>query len=285
MQARSSDERASEHYFFHDIDHSTVHVPLEIFMSIRSHWRKEKMHEVKSADYYVIELVIAGSMRFMQAGREHIVNPGGVFMPKKGMHYAYKTGPAGYVLKRALLMRGPYVDEFLSYTGFDGADVIQLPMAALVKVKRYMRECDSLMMKEPPGFVLDLASVGMRLLLEIRNHTKVPVPEAIDASIRYMQKNCDRNVVSEELAEVAKLSVPHFNRLFRKATGRSPMDYFLTLRIGRAKRLLESTSMRIKEIAFQLGYDNPLYFTTIFTRRESMSPHAYRQKYSGVHRH
>jgi transcriptional regulator GlxA family with amidase domain len=124
----------------------------------------------------------------------------------------------------------------------------------------------------------------MRLLMEIGNNTSSPVPEAVTAAIQYMQKNCDRSITSEELADVAKLSVPHFNRVFRSATGRSPMDHFLSLRLGRGKRLLESTSMRIKEIAFQLGYDNPLYFTTIFSRRESMSPHAYRLKYSGAHR-
>jgi AraC-like DNA-binding protein len=68
------------------------------------------------------------------------------------------------------------------------------------------------------------------------------------------------------------MSESHLSKIFRQKTGTSPIDYFIDLKMQEAIRLLSNKSLRIKEVAFELGYDDPYYFTRIFTKQIGISP-------------
>lgn len=70
-----------------------------------------------------------------------------------------------------------------------------------------------------------------------------------------------------------------FRKRFKKMTGFSPKQYFLMLKIGRAKELLLGQNERIKNIANNLGFDDPYYFSRLFRRKEGVSPRAYRHRH------
>jgi AraC-like DNA-binding protein len=80
------------------------------------------------------------------------------------------------------------------------------------------------------------------------------------------------------LAQISGLSVPHFFRRFRKATGSSPMDWLRRERMNHAKRRLTESRDRIREIAEQVGYGDPLYFSRDFKKLVGMSPKHYRER-------
>ena len=65
--------------------------------------------------------------------------------------------------------------------------------------------------------------------------------------------------------------------LFKREVGVSVWNYLTQLRMERAKKLLEETDLRSYEIAFQVGYDNPSYFSRIFKKYEQMTPNEYRE--------
>ena len=73
------------------------------------------------------------------------------------------------------------------------------------------------------------------------------------------------------------MSVSWFLRNFKQVTGKSPMQYILNIRINNAVSLLESTDYNVTEIATIIGYDNPLYFSRIFTKQKGVSPSAFRK--------
>mgnify|MGYP004481887437 FL=1 len=54
------------------------------------------------------------------------------------------------------------------------------------------------------------------------------------------------------------------------------MQYIISLRIANAKMLLETTDYSIKEIGCIVGYDNPLYFSRLFSKYTGISPAKYR---------
>ena len=60
--------------------------------------------------------------------------------------------------------------------------------------------------------------------------------------------------------------------------GYSPLAYQTRLRIERAKDLLRNTSLRVSEIAAQIGYQNPMYFSSTFKKHTGMTPLEYRDK-------
>ncbi len=80
----------------------------------------------------------------------------------------------------------------------------------------------------------------------------------------------------DELAEKAGLSKYYFCRRFKKITGRTPWEVLCERRLERAKELLLSTKMSIKQIAHQLGFESADYFSRKFQAFSGFKPSAYR---------
>ena len=59
----------------------------------------------------------------------------------------------------------------------------------------------------------------------------------------------------------------------------SPIDYLIKKRLEIARYFLLNTSYPVAEIAKQIGYDNPLYFSSLFKKNMGVSPTEYRKTY------
>lgn len=94
----------------------------------------------------------------------------------------------------------------------------------------------------------------------------------VDLAIIFMQKNINRTIKISDISNHVKLSESHLNKIFRNKTGSSPMDYFINLKMQEAIRLLINQSLKIKEVAYRLGYKDQYYFTRIFTKHIGSSP-------------
>jgi AraC-like DNA-binding protein len=91
-----------------------------------------------------------------------------------------------------------------------------------------------------------------------------------------MKEHLDKPLRAATLANVAKMSLPHYFVTFKRCTGSTPIDYFIRLRMDRARELLATTSCSVKEIAGVLGYDDPLYFSRVFKAVNQITPTQYR---------
>ncbi|QYM79425.1 helix-turn-helix domain-containing protein [Horticoccus luteus] len=78
------------------------------------------------------------------------------------------------------------------------------------------------------------------------------------------------------LARHSGLSPSRFTHLFQHETGATPQRYLELRRLGRARELLQFTQAPIAEIARQVGYENPFYFTLRFKRLTGQNPRAWR---------
>jgi len=68
----------------------------------------------------------------------------------------------------------------------------------------------------------------------------------------------------------------YFNQVFRKTFGVPPMRYLEQQRLRRAKELIAGTDRTMTEIAFEVGYSDPYYFSRAFRRLTGMPPSVYR---------
>lgn len=84
----------------------------------------------------------------------------------------------------------------------------------------------------------------------------------------------------DELATEAGVSKFHFTRLFRAATGRSPVAFLFDLRMEAARDLLLGTGASVQEVAARCGFARAASFGTAFTRRFGLSPTAFRARRS-----
>ena len=98
----------------------------------------------------------------------------------------------------------------------------------------------------------------------------------IERCVDYMAQHLDKPLQVATLAAQANISPSHFFALFKRQIGSAPMDYFTRLRMQRARQLLECTSLSVKEIASDLGYDDPFYFSRVFKSVNRVPPSGYR---------
>jgi AraC-like DNA-binding protein len=82
-----------------------------------------------------------------------------------------------------------------------------------------------------------------------------------------------------QYASRMSISSVYLNEAVKKTTGLAVSDCIRNEIVIQAKRLLFYTSMSVKEIALELGYDDYAYFTRLFTRASALSPTQFRKKY------
>jgi AraC family transcriptional regulator len=86
-----------------------------------------------------------------------------------------------------------------------------------------------------------------------------------------------QDITVREMATVAFLSPFHFSRCFRQAVGMPPHRYLRTQRVERAKGLLSTTDIPLREIARIVGYRTQAHFTHVFRNTAGVTPGAFRQ--------
>nr|WP_236018799.1 AraC family transcriptional regulator [Hymenobacter sp. BT559] len=88
------------------------------------------------------------------------------------------------------------------------------------------------------------------------------------------------NLSIEELAALCSLSSSAFKRAFKKLYNDNPTNYFIQEKLKKAKELLSLSDLSIGEVAYQAGFNDPLYFTRLFKKKEGLPPSAYRAQYA-----
>lgn len=90
-------------------------------------------------------------------------------------------------------------------------------------------------------------------------------------------KECYRQEISmEQAADYVNLSPFYFSKLFKKHVGETFIDYLTRLRIEEAKELIIRELLSLKEICYEVGYNDPNYFSRVFKKVTGMSPTDYR---------
>ena len=104
--------------------------------------------------------------------------------------------------------------------------------------------------------------------------------QRVRAAIAFMNTNLQRRLIPIEIAESVRLSPTHLRRLFKTETDASLARYLRELRLQRAKHLLETTFLSVKEVASSVGITGVSHFVRNFKRAYGLRP----SEYAGRHR-
>ncbi len=116
-----------------------------------------------------------------------------------------------------------------------------------------------------------------RQRMPIRVRVGVHHPKLITA-IELMEANIEEPLSQEMLARYIGLSRRQLERLFRKHLGRTPAQYYLELRLERARHLLYQTDMPIMNIACACGFVSASHFSTCYRQMYGRTPRAERSQ-------
>lgn len=144
-------------------------------------------------------------------------------------------------------------------------------MQNLIK-NRQRAFCDKV---ESRGIVFQLLSRFFK-----QGQSKIEMEDnRIAKTILYIRKHLNEAIELEKLAEISCLSKDHFIRLFKKELGTTPLQYINQKKIEKAQLLLITEKLAVKEIAFQLAFDDYSYFNRLFKKTTGVTPQEYRRLY------
>lgn len=129
--------------------------------------------------------------------------------------------------------------------------------------------------------LLDLLCIQL-----LREHAAFPLHELpggiglrlaqVQRVTEYMKAHLDEAIGLQELADLLGLSRFHFCTAFRKATGFTPHQWLVRIRMERARELLANSRLTITEIALAVGYQTPSSFAQAFRAAIGITPTGYR---------
>jgi len=92
----------------------------------------------------------------------------------------------------------------------------------------------------------------------------------------YVRAHLAERISIETLAELVELSPFHFSRVFKQATGMTPLQFVTRERMLQAQQLIRETSRNLIEIALEVGYTSPSHFAQVFRQTVGMAPTQFR---------
>lgn len=233
-------------------------------------------------DYQVI-YIAAGVAHFYFNGKERILGAGNtiLYRPYEMQNYVYypedKTEVywvhfTGSGVERLLEFGNVKEGDNVFYTGTspDYQWLFRRIIQELQQCEPHYEEIISLLLKDI-------------FYLVLRNYEKELAPDnkiqkEVSTAAHYFNANYNKNISIDDYAASRYISPCWFIRNFKQYMGITPMQYIISIRISNAQSLLENTDYNIKEVAEIVGYDNPLYFSRIFTKQVGMSPKEYKKK-------
>lgn len=110
----------------------------------------------------------------------------------------------------------------------------------------------------------------------ITRRKKVSASEEIEKVRKYLECHCTKAIRIGDVAKIFYMSPTYLTMVFKRQYKMSPKEYLMTKKIEKACELLHSTNQTVKEIAYQVGYENQLEFSKIFKKHTGKSPTEYR---------
>lgn len=106
--------------------------------------------------------------------------------------------------------------------------------------------------------------------------------ERINKVFEFVANNFKKNILLDEVAEVASMSKTAFCRYFKLRSLKTFLEYLNEVRVNYACKLLIEGHMSISEISYECGFNSPSYFNRQFKAVKKLTPKEYTKKYKPV---
>jgi AraC family transcriptional regulator len=122
-------------------------------------------------------------------------------------------------------------------------------------------------------------ALGLQLVRQAGVASPVPIrvrgglaPAVRRRVLELMDSQPDSHLTIATLAREAGLSPAHFARAFKESVGRAPHQHLMSLRLERARRMLDAPDAALSDVALRTGFADQAHFTRFFKRQYGMTP-------------
>ena len=135
------------------------------------------------------------------------------------------------------------------------------------------RLTQSVSMQEASAILLEAAARSAPADMPARPRSK-----NISLAVEFIRAHYAEPLSLEQVAAQVYLNPEYFSRAFKEEMGQNFVNYLTDVRLQHSVQLLETTALRVQNIAQAVGYSNVSYFSTTFKKKYGMSPYEYRRK-------
>ena len=225
---------------------------------------------------YQIIYITKGRGIFESNHRTHVVVPGSIMIVFPGVPHFYKPEYEVGWSEYWVGFKGPYVDT-LCQQGFLSPRKPLYEVGLQNSLLGIYTQILELVQNQRPLYQVRASSQVLTLIAEILAHERKNVQythseQLVERAKFLMEENIYSEVNLNAIGEVLGVSTSHLNAVFKSYTSMTPYQYFISIKIRKAKELLETGSLAIKEVAFRLGFDDQYYFSRLFKKKAGIPP-------------
>jgi len=252
------------------------------------HAQNHFIERPQGAKQHILILCVDGRGWVKSGSRRETVSAGQAVLIPAGVPHAYGASP-----------RNPWSIHWAHFEGADSAAYLQMAPAAGFRMRVapscvdsmvpvFQRCYDALTGGYADRNLIYLSHALRDLLGQIFYNNPAYSPDErsglgreLGTIMLFMAEQVGRPLKVSEMARHVGMSTTHFAEQFRRRTGMAPGEYFIHLRLKHACRLLDTTSLSIREVGFKVGYEDPYYFSRAFSNLMGLSPRQYRKLCKG----
>lgn len=216
-----------------------------------------------------------------EASGKRAVSAGDVFLVFPGVWHRYRPTQGDLWNQYWVGFNGDYADRLVREGFFSRQEPVLTAGLDEVLFQSYLRLLDRIN-SEPLVTQPLVAANVMEILGAVQRAMQRQVggrrgEALVSQAILFLQQRLDQPADEiEQLAESAGVSYSRFRHIFKEQTGLSPGQYHLQMRLSRAKEMLRSSPLAVKQIAASLGFVDQYHFSKIFRKHAGMSPRQWR---------
>lgn len=124
-------------------------------------------------------------------------------------------------------------------------------------------------------FLLDLCQSNLSNKSQSSHNRNTPQDEEFAALTTFLYYNLHKFLSAEEISAELSISVSKLGKLCKAQCGCGPIDYFISLKIGAAKRMMSEKRLNLTQISEKLGFSSVHYFSRLFKTKTGISPTQY----------
>lgn len=258
--------------------------PTEHPASYISDWRQPGKGRI--LDEFQLLYITRGKGTLYSNGDLYRITAGTAFLLFPGIPHWYSPDIDTGWVEYWVGFSGDYPVELMSRGFFDPAEPVHRIGVHEPFVREFVRIRD-IGESQPPGYQqlcgAEITSLLARMISLSKQSPRPSFGETCTAQARILfEENLSSAIEMKDLTRILDVDYDWFRSIFKAETGLSPYQYFLKLKIERAKELLQCTDLQVQEIAYQLAFENQYYFSRVFKKKTGLCPVEWRKRNSAV---
>ena len=238
----------------------------------------------RTLNEYQLNYITEGHGILQTNAGEFDIKPGTLMIIEPGVKHRYRPDPQVGWTEHYLGFNGHLARHFITQTFGETLQKPAIHCGNQLEILDTYQKIFDLIQRQKPAYQQIASGMIIKLLGLLISSKKESnfegrlVEDLVTTARVYMWEHVNDEADLQEFAKRHRVSYSYFRKMFKLYTGIAPHQYYLDLKIMRAKELIITSNKSIKEVTYELGFDSIHYFSRLFKQKAGLSPSEFRRR-------